>query len=280
MADHVGGQFTYRLTGNAARGYEIQALRREVYDSDDYLEGLKAFQEKRTGNASIFAFGLVAFGFLCMGPVNIAVDSYGPVTDNAQSIFELAQTEHIPGIKEEIKRDFGFEPDFHTGKHYLDMFTFFASSALGMNHPSLADDNCSGIALLTQLAKRLSQRKTRYSYRFLFAPGTIGAITWLSRNQENAKRIRAGLTLTCLGDAQPFTYKRTVFGDAEVDRVLAAAFKSLSGSLDMLPDVLERECGLSVDAVQQCITAVDRARQALYDQLLELCDALGAEDIA
>jgi K(+)-stimulated pyrophosphate-energized sodium pump len=70
--------------------------------------------------ASIFAFGLVAFGFLCMGPVNIAVDSYGPVTDNAQSIFELAQTEHIPGIKEEIKRDFGFEPDFVRGKHYLE----------------------------------------------------------------------------------------------------------------------------------------------------------------
>ena len=55
------------------------------------------------GVGSIFAFGLVAFGFLCMGPVNIAVDSYGPVTDNAQSVFELAQTEHIPGIKEEIK---------------------------------------------------------------------------------------------------------------------------------------------------------------------------------
>lgn len=70
--------------------------------------------------ASIFAFGLVAFGFLCMGPVNIAVDSYGPVTDNAQSIFELAQTEKIPGIKDEIKRDFGFEPDFEVGKHYLE----------------------------------------------------------------------------------------------------------------------------------------------------------------
>ncbi len=70
--------------------------------------------------APIFAFGLVAFGFLCMGPVNIAVDSYGPVTDNAQSVFELAQTEHIPGIKEEIKRDFGFEPDFEGGKHYLE----------------------------------------------------------------------------------------------------------------------------------------------------------------
>jgi K(+)-stimulated pyrophosphate-energized sodium pump len=72
------------------------------------------------GVGSIFAFGLVAFGFLCMGPVNIAVDSYGPVTDNAQSIFELAQTEHIPGIKEQIKRDFGFEPDFVQGKHYLE----------------------------------------------------------------------------------------------------------------------------------------------------------------
>jgi len=55
-----------------------------------------------------------------MGPVNIAVDSYGPVTDNAQSIFELAQTESIPGVREEIKRDFGFEPDFERGKHYLE----------------------------------------------------------------------------------------------------------------------------------------------------------------
>jgi K(+)-stimulated pyrophosphate-energized sodium pump len=70
--------------------------------------------------ASIFAFGLVAFGFLCMGPVTIAVDSYGPVTDNAQSVFELSQIERIPGIKEEIKRDFGFEPDFEMGKHYLE----------------------------------------------------------------------------------------------------------------------------------------------------------------
>lgn len=72
------------------------------------------------GVGSIFAFGLVAFGFLCMGPVNIAVDSYGPVTDNAQSVFELAQTEHIPGIKDEIRSQFGFEPNFEQGKHYLE----------------------------------------------------------------------------------------------------------------------------------------------------------------
>ncbi|MGH7226097.1 MAG: sodium/proton-translocating pyrophosphatase, partial [Gemmataceae bacterium] len=72
------------------------------------------------GVGSIFAFGLVAFGFLCMGPVTIAVDSYGPVTDNAQSVFELAQTEQIPGIHAEIERDFGFTPNFERGKHYLE----------------------------------------------------------------------------------------------------------------------------------------------------------------
>ena len=71
-------------------------------------------------HATIFAFGLVAFGFLCMGPVTIAVDSYGPVTDNAQSIFELSQIEEIPNISEEIEKDFGFTPDFELGKYYLE----------------------------------------------------------------------------------------------------------------------------------------------------------------
>jgi K(+)-stimulated pyrophosphate-energized sodium pump len=71
-------------------------------------------------HASIFAFGLVAFGFLCMGPVTIAVDSYGPVTDNAQSVFELSQIEQLPGIQEEIEKEFNFTPDFEAGKHYLE----------------------------------------------------------------------------------------------------------------------------------------------------------------
>lgn len=69
---------------------------------------------------AIFSFGLVAFGFLGMGPVTIAVDSYGPVTDNAQSVFELSQIEKIPGIGTEIERDFGFKPDFTQGKHFLE----------------------------------------------------------------------------------------------------------------------------------------------------------------
>jgi len=69
---------------------------------------------------SIFAFGLVAFGLLGMGPVTIAVDSYGPVTDNAQSVFELSRIEHRPNISAEIKKDFGFDPDFEKGKEYLE----------------------------------------------------------------------------------------------------------------------------------------------------------------
>ncbi len=69
---------------------------------------------------AVFAFGLVAFGFLGTGPVTIAVDSYGPVTDNAQSVYELSQIEEIPGIAAELQKDFGFQPDFERAKHNLE----------------------------------------------------------------------------------------------------------------------------------------------------------------
>ncbi|XXT21461.1 sodium-translocating pyrophosphatase [Sorangium sp. So ce429] len=69
---------------------------------------------------SVFAFGLVAFGFLGMGPVTIAVDSYGPVTDNAQSVYELSLIESVPNIEAELKKDFGFTPNFEKAKHYLE----------------------------------------------------------------------------------------------------------------------------------------------------------------
>jgi K(+)-stimulated pyrophosphate-energized sodium pump len=70
--------------------------------------------------APVFAFGLVAFGFLGMGPVTIAVDSYGPVTDNAQSVYELSLIENVPNVSNEIKKDFGFTPNFDKAKHYLE----------------------------------------------------------------------------------------------------------------------------------------------------------------
>ncbi len=80
------------------------------------LHGLETFMQA----PSVFAFGLVAFGFLGMGPVTIAVDSYGPVTDNAQSVFELSLIEQVPDISQEIKREFGFTPVFERAKHLLE----------------------------------------------------------------------------------------------------------------------------------------------------------------
>jgi aminopeptidase-like protein len=104
-------------------------------------------------------------------------------------------------------------------------------------HPSLANDNLSGITVATALAEFLAghRSKLRYSYRFLFIPGTIGAITWLARNRESAAHIRNGLVLTCLGDNATFHYKKSRNGNALVDR---AAVHVLS-HLDEAPEILE-----------------------------------------
>jgi aminopeptidase-like protein len=92
-------------------------------------------------------------------------------------------------------------------------------------HPSLANDNCSGVALLTQLAKRIATLRTRYSYRFLFAPGTIGAITWLSRNEDRAQLIKHGLIVSMVGDGGGPTYKKSRRGNAQIDRAVAHALR-------------------------------------------------------
>ncbi|MGZ9083208.1 MAG: DUF4910 domain-containing protein [Rhodoplanes sp.] len=87
-------------------------------------------------------------------------------------------------------------------------------------HPSLANDNLSGIAVATELARRLGERKSRYSYRFLFIPGTIGSITWLARNEDQLSTIRHGLVAANLGDRGPLHYKRSRRGTAEIDRAV------------------------------------------------------------
>ena len=87
-------------------------------------------------------------------------------------------------------------------------------------HPSLANDNCSGVALLTHLANRIVGLRTRYSYRFLFAPGTIGAITWLSRNEHRTRLIKHGLVISMVGDGGGPTYKKSRRGNALIDRAV------------------------------------------------------------
>ncbi|MBS0558663.1 MAG: DUF4910 domain-containing protein [Proteobacteria bacterium] len=97
-------------------------------------------------------------------------------------------------------------------------------------HPSMANDNCSGLALLATLARAIVSRRTRYSYRFLFAPGTIGAIVWLSRNEAVAKRIAHGLILAGVGDRGALTYKQSRRGDAAIDRAIAHVLRHCAPS--------------------------------------------------
>jgi aminopeptidase-like protein len=85
-------------------------------------------------------------------------------------------------------------------------------------HPSLCNDNLSGVAIATLLAKLLASQPRHYSYRFLFIPGTIGSITWLARNEARVPRIKHGLVLTCIGDSGNSTYKKSRRGDAEIDQ--------------------------------------------------------------
>jgi aminopeptidase-like protein len=87
-------------------------------------------------------------------------------------------------------------------------------------HPSLCNDNLSGMAVAARLAALLQNLSLRYSYRFLWVPGTIGSITWLALNEANLPRIKHGLVLSCLGDPGKFTYKRSRRGDAEIDRAV------------------------------------------------------------
>ena len=92
-------------------------------------------------------------------------------------------------------------------------------------HPSLCNDNLSGIALTSRLAKILAGLSLRYSYRFLFIPGAIGSITWLSKNEEVASRIKHGLVVTGVGDLGTFHYKKSRRGGAEIDRVVQYVLK-------------------------------------------------------
>ena len=86
------------------------------------------------------------------------------------------------------------------------------------DHPAMANDNLSGLALMALLARELAGRSLRYSYRFLFSPGTIGPIAWLAHNEERLARVKHGLVCLCVGDAGPLTYKKSRRGTAEIDR--------------------------------------------------------------
>ena len=87
-------------------------------------------------------------------------------------------------------------------------------------HPSMCNDNLSGVVLLTQIAKYFKDLKNHYSIRFIFVPETIGAITWIHQNESNLSKIKHGLVATCLGDSGKFTYKKSRHDNAEIDKTV------------------------------------------------------------
>ena len=129
---------------------------------------------------AVFAFGLVAFGFLGMGPVTIAVDSYGPVTDNAQSVYELSNIEKIPNIKAEIKKEFGFDPDFERAKGWLEENDSAGNTFKATAKPVLIGTAVVGattliFSLIMLLTNRLTEGLENIS--ILHAPFLLGLIT-------------------------------------------------------------------------------------------------------
>jgi aminopeptidase-like protein len=102
-------------------------------------------------------------------------------------------------------------------------------------HPSLANDNLSGIVVATMVARELLGRRLRYTYRFLFAPGTVGPLAWLHENRDELDRIKHGLALSCIGDGGDFTYKRSRRGDAELDRAMETVLRDSGAPHRVLP---------------------------------------------
>jgi K(+)-stimulated pyrophosphate-energized sodium pump len=130
---------------------------------------------------AVFAFGLVAFGFLGMGPVTIAVDSYGPVTDNAQSVFELSTIESIPNIKQELKKDYGFDVNFERAKHLLEENdgagnTFKATAKPVLIGTAVVGATTMIFSIIVLLTERLRPEYLKY-LSILHPPFLLGLIT-------------------------------------------------------------------------------------------------------
>jgi aminopeptidase-like protein len=119
-------------------------------------------------------------------------------------------------------------------------------------HPSLCNDNLSGMVVAAKLAQLISTRAPRYTYRFLWSPGTIGAIAWLALHEEILPHIKHGLVLSCVGDSGPFTYKRSRGGVAEIDRAVEHALQ-FSGAAFNLVDFTP----LGYDERQYCSPGID-----------------------
>ena len=150
-------------------------------------------------------------------------------------------------------------------------------------HPSLANDNVSGIALLSILGRHLAQRPLRRTHKLLFSPGTLGPLAWLSRNLDGLGRIRAGLVVACVGDAGPLRYKRTRDGDADVDRAATHVVRERAGAIveDFVPwGGDERQfCSPGFDLPFGALTRTPHGLYPEYHSSADNLDLINAESL-
>jgi aminopeptidase-like protein len=152
-------------------------------------------------------------------------------------------------------------------------------------HPSLCNDNLSGIAVAVLLAQAMATRQRRYSYRFLFIPGTIGSITWLARNEAIVSRIKHGLVLTGVGDAGKVTYKRSRQAHAEIDRVMSQVLKD-SGDPHAIIDFFpygydERQyCSPGFDLAVGCFMRTPHGEYPEYHSSADNLDFVKADSLS
>jgi aminopeptidase-like protein len=152
-------------------------------------------------------------------------------------------------------------------------------------HPSLANDNLAGATVAAFVAELLRGLTLRYSYRFLFIPGTIGSITWLSRNEARVGQIKAGLVLACLGDPGPPTYKKSRRGNAGIDQAAAYVLRSRGGEAGILEfspyGYDERQyCSPGFDLPVGCLTRTPQGRYPEYHTSLDNLDLVRPASLA
>lgn len=152
-------------------------------------------------------------------------------------------------------------------------------------HPSMCNDNLSGIAVAVKLAETMASRPKRYSYRFLFIPGTIGSITWLAQNEQMVSRIKHGLVLTGIGDAGNITYKKSRQGNAEIDRAMAHVLRhsgEASAIIDFFPyGYDERQyCSPGFDLPVGCFMRAQHGQYPEYHTSADNLDFVKADSLA
>ena len=152
-------------------------------------------------------------------------------------------------------------------------------------HPSLCNDNLSGITVAVKLAETIAARPRRYSYRFLFIPGTIGSITWLAQNEQKVSRIKHGLVLTGIGDAGNVTYKKSRQGNAEIDRAMAHVLRHTDATftiIDFFPyGYDERQyCSPGFDLPVGCLMRTPHGEYPEYHSSADNLDFVKADSLA